>query len=95
MSAKTQAYARRYIERGFAPIPLPANCKNPSRRGWERERQTLEDVRRCWNNGQNVGLLTGAPSGSLVDTDLDVPEAVAISRQIPASDPHQRSRREP
>jgi hypothetical protein len=63
MSAKTQAYARRYIQVGYAPIPVPAGSKNPNRPGWQDERHTLEDVDRCWNNGQNVGLLTGEPSG--------------------------------
>jgi len=42
VSAKTQAYARRYIELGFAPIPVPAGLKNPNRGGWESERHTLE-----------------------------------------------------
>ena len=79
ISAKTQAYARRYIELGYAPIPVPAGEKNPNRKGWERERHTLEDIPRCWNNGQNIGLLTGKPSGWLVDVDLDVPEALSIA----------------
>jgi hypothetical protein len=79
VSAKTQAYASRYIELGYAPIPVPAGVKNPNRRGWEQERYTLEDVPRCWNNGQNIGLLTGSVSGWLVDVDLDVPEAVSIA----------------
>src|SRR5215213_100440 len=79
MSAKTRAYARRYIEHGFAPIPVPVGSKNPNRLGWESEQHTLEDVPRCWSNGQNVGLLTGAPSKWLVDVDLDVLEAVAVA----------------
>src|SRR5215213_9267880 len=79
MSAKTRAYARRYIEHGFAPIPVPVGSKNPNRLGWESEQHTLEDVPRCWTNGQNVGLLTGAPSKWLVDVDLDVLEAVAVA----------------
>jgi Bifunctional DNA primase/polymerase, N-terminal len=79
VSAKTQAYARRYIELGYAPIPVPPGSKNPNRRGWEHERHTLEDVPRCWNNGQGIGLLTGPASGWLVDVDLDVLEAVSIA----------------
>jgi hypothetical protein len=79
VSAMTQVYASRYIELGYAPIPVPAGVKNPNRRGWEQERHTLEDVPRWWNNGQNIGLLTGSPSGWLVDVDLDVPEAVSIA----------------
>jgi hypothetical protein len=82
VSAKTQAYARRYIELGYAPIPVPAGSKNPDRRGWESERHTFEDIPRCWNNGQNIGLLTGKPSGWLVDVDLDVPEAVAMASRF-------------
>jgi hypothetical protein len=79
MSTKTKAYARRYIELGYAPIPVPPGSKNPDRTGWQNEHWTLEDVPECWNNGQNVGLLTGEPSGWLVDVDLDVPEAVSIA----------------
>jgi hypothetical protein len=82
VSTKTQAYARRYIERGYAPIPVPVGSKNPNRPGWDRERYTLEDIPRCWNNGQNIGLLTGEPSGWLVDIDLDVPEAISIASQL-------------
>src|SRR5215216_219776 len=82
MSARSQEWARHYIESGYAPVQVPTGSKNPNRRGWERERHTLEDVARCWNNGQNIGLLTGEPSGWLVDVDLDVPEAVPIARRL-------------
>ena len=51
MSAKTQAWARRYIERDFAPIPVPPGSKNPNRHNWQNERLTLEDVPRSFSNG--------------------------------------------
>lgn len=79
MSAATQDAARRYIGRGWSPIPVPPNSKNPSRLGWESERWSVEDVPDAWNNGQNIGLLTGEPSGWLVDVDLDCPEAAKIA----------------
>jgi hypothetical protein len=79
MSARSQRWARRYIELGYAPIPVPPGSKNPYRPGWQDERHTLDDIPRSWSNGQNVGLLTGAPSRWLVDVDLDVPEAVALA----------------
>ena len=82
MSAATQAAARRYIERGYAPIPVPANSKNPNRTGWESERWTIEGVPDAWNNGQNIGLLTGEPSGWLVDVDLDCPEAARAAEHF-------------
>jgi len=82
VSAATQDAARRYIGRGWAPIPVPANSKNLRRLDFERERWTIEDVTKAWNNGQNIGLLTGEPSGWLVDVDLDCPEAVKIAERF-------------
>ncbi len=73
---------RKYIARGFAPIPIPPNKKNPNRKGWQGERWTLEDVPSVWNDGQGVGLLLGEPSGGLVDVDLDRPESRAVARQL-------------
>jgi len=82
VSAATQDAARRYIGRGWAPIPVPANSKNPNRLDWENERWRAEDVPTAWNNGQNIGLLTGEPSGWLVDVDLDCPEAAKIAERF-------------
>jgi Bifunctional DNA primase/polymerase, N-terminal len=71
--------ACRLIERGVAVIPVPAGEKDPGLVGWQELRLTPEEVPRYWTNGQNVGVLTGEPSGWLVDVDLDVPEAVRIA----------------
>ena len=82
MSADTASRRRAaasYLARGIAVIPVPAGEKNPSRLGWQDERLTAEDVPICWTNGQNVGLLTGAPSGGRVDVDLDADEAVGVA----------------
>jgi len=75
----TQRAAERYLRSGLAVIPIPAGEKNPNRRGWQHERLTIEDIPRCWSNGQNIGVLTGKPSGWLVDVDLDCPEAAKIA----------------
>jgi hypothetical protein len=74
-----QRAAALYIERGAAVIPVPRGSKDPGRDGWQNMRITAQDVPRYWTNGQNVGLLTGEPSGWLVDVDLDVQEAVEIA----------------
>ena len=79
MSAKTQAWARRYVERDFAPIPVPQGSKTPNRSDWQDERVTLEDVLRLFDNGQNIGVLNGEPSGWKVCVDLDVAEAAEIA----------------
>jgi putative DNA primase/helicase len=75
----TREAARRYLRAGLAAIPVPPGTKNPNRRAWQTERWTLEDVPRVWADGENVGVLTGEPSGWVVDVDLDCPEAVKIA----------------
>jgi hypothetical protein len=79
VSAMTQAWVRRYIERDFAPIPVPPGAKSPNRPGWQDERMGLEDVPRFFDNGQNVGVLNGLPSGWKVCADLDVAEATELA----------------
>src|SRR5215212_9629451 len=71
--------AARYIERGWSPVPIPARQKGPRISDWQRLRIALEDVPRYFNNGQNVGIITGKASGWLVTADLDCPEAVALA----------------
>jgi hypothetical protein len=74
--------AARYIERGWVPVPVPAGEKNPGRDGWEKLRIGLEDIPRFFNNGQNIGLHCGEPSGWLVCVDLDTPEALKIAKRF-------------
>lgn len=74
--------AARYIERGWAPIPVPAGAKNPGRDGWQDLRIGLEDIPRYFNNGQNIGLHCGEPSGWLVCADLDVAEARKLAERF-------------
>src|SRR5215212_6762332 len=75
----TRRAAERYLRAGLAVISIPAGKKNPNRGGWQTERWTVEDIPQCWSNGQNIGVLTGEPSGWLVDVDLDCAEAVKIA----------------
>ncbi len=71
--------ARSLISRGAAVIPVPAGEKSPGRRGWENLRISPDEVDSYWTNGQNIGLLTGEPSGWLVDIDLDSEEVVKLA----------------
>jgi hypothetical protein len=80
VQASTRAdIVKGYMRWGLAPIPLPPRSKNPNRQSWQEERWTLEDVPRLWNNGQNVGILCGSPSGGRVDVDCDCPQAVRLA----------------
>lgn len=75
-----QEWARAYIERGFAPIPIPFGSKAPTHPGWPTLRLTKDAVDSCFENGNaNIGLLAGEPSGGLLDVDLDSPEANTLA----------------
>ncbi len=77
-SGTTEAAAG-YIERGWAPVPVPAGEKNPGFPEWQKFRVGAEEVPRYFKDGRNIGLLCGEPSGGLVDVDLDCPEALKIA----------------
>src|SRR5215208_983543 len=71
--------AIRYLERNIQVIPIPPHSKGPTdRKGWQNERWTAEDIPKAWTNGQNIGILTGEPSGGLCDVDKDRPEAQKV-----------------
>lgn len=79
--------ARQYIRRGWSVTPVASRAKNPNRARWQNERHTEADVDRVFAAGGNVGLLTGAASGGLLDVDLDTPEAIAAAPYfLPATD---------
>ncbi len=68
--------ARAYTQRGWHVLPLPSGEKSPGRKGWQRERHHERDLPSLFQRGANIGILTGEPSGWLVDVDCDVPEAL-------------------
>jgi hypothetical protein len=50
---------------------VPPGAKSPNRSGWQDERMGIEDVPRFFDNGQNVRVLNGRPSGWRVCADLE------------------------
>ena len=75
----TKEAVQKYISADLAPIPVPAGSKNPNRPDWQHQRCTPAEIPKLWNNGQNVGILNGEPSGWLVDVDLDCALAVKLA----------------
>jgi len=73
--------ARRYLARGFSPLPLPAGEKGPRLRGWTKLRLSEAELPRNFTGEGNIGLLLGQPSGWLVDVDLDCPEAIELASE--------------
>ena len=68
-----------YINRGWAPVPLPRGAKGPVMKGWQGFRATLETAPKHFDRAGGVGLILDAPSGGLCDVDLDCAEAVELA----------------
>src|SRR5262249_6584281 len=67
-----------YLARGLAIIDLPPRSKDPGRPDWQHEGLTLGDldVRFPAGHSRNIAVLNGAPSGNVIDADLDCPETI-------------------
>lgn len=75
--------ARNYLARDWQPVPVPYREKAPVIKGWQNLRLGEDDLGLHFNGAlQNVGILLGDPSGGLVDTDLDMPEALMLAPQF-------------
>jgi hypothetical protein len=72
--------ALRWCKRGAAPIPVRFRDKAPIGEAWQKQRITAADAAAAFAvEPVNVGILWGAPSGHLVDVDLDWAEACAVA----------------
>lgn len=59
------------VERGMAVFPIPAGGTRPAIRGWQRSALCdVEQVRRRWRPGDNVGI--GCWKSGVVGLDLDI-----------------------
>lgn len=71
-----------YTLLGWSVIPVPHRSKNPGYKNWEQTRLTEADLPTKFGAGEmNVGVLLGAPSGWLVDVDLDHLRCVELADQ--------------
>jgi hypothetical protein len=78
-----------YIRKGWNVVFFPADKKGPTTKGWQKSRLEENDLdQHLQKDGYwNIGILTGEPSGGLVDVDLDAPQAVAVARHfLPQTD---------
>jgi hypothetical protein len=69
--------AQNYRNRGWAPLPLRPNNKAPIAKNWT---QLVVDDDTDWPG--NVGVRLGAPSGGVVDMDLDCEEALLLASAV-------------
>ena len=73
-------YATAYV--GMGASVVPNDGKRPMLKGWTEDRLREVDLPLHFDNGQNVGVLNGEPSGWLIAVDIDVPEAREASDQF-------------
>ena len=85
MRATTDKWARRYIARGFSPIPVPFGEKGPKKQDWQHLRMQAEEVGEYFKGKSNIGLILGIDG--LADVDLDCAEALRIADHfLPGTD---------
>lgn len=71
-----------WIQKGFAPVPVPHRSKRPVLKEWQRLEITTEGASQYFNGAsQNIGVLLGDKFGS-ADVDCDCPEAITAAREL-------------
>lgn len=75
-------HVRRYIEEGWAVVPIAPGEKGARDGGWLQKARNKEYTIEHFEADANVGVVPGAPSGDRVDVDLDTPEAVAAAHVL-------------
>lgn len=75
--------ARKFVARGFAPLPLPYKEKGPTLKKWPGFRTTLESLEHDFGGDpKNIGVILGEASGGLIDIDLDCPETIVLAERF-------------
>jgi replicative DNA helicase len=87
-AARAREDARRYLAEGRRVVPLRFKrpwdaTRSRARDDWPTLKLTADDVEREFTGAvTGVGVILGAPSGNLVDVDLDCPEALAAADRL-------------
>ncbi len=68
-----------FYDRGWSPVFIPLGGKGPRQPKWQAQRPTRDQVQREFARPGNVGIRLGAPSGNLIDVDLDCQAAIALA----------------
>lgn len=76
--------AKREIAQGRHVVPLKPNMKVPVTPEWQHRRytETDVDVDHAFTDEGNIGVLTGEPSGDMIDIDLDSMTAVRLAKHF-------------
>jgi hypothetical protein len=75
MTFDTRLAVSEYQRRGWALVPIAAGAKVPTIKEWQHRHYSRAD----FDLSGNLAGIFGARSGSLVDADLDCPEALTLA----------------
>ena len=71
--------ARRELQRGRQPIPVPLRRKKAILEDWPNLRLAEADLVDHFDRPTNLAILNGEPSRNQVDVDLDCREALVLA----------------
>jgi putative DNA primase/helicase len=74
--------AAELILAGVGVVANKRESKQPVMKGWQKRGLRLDEVPHVFQDGGNLGLLNGEPSGWLVTVDIDVPEGLKIAEKF-------------
>jgi hypothetical protein len=74
--------AKRFLEKGWRFVPVPPNEKGPRIKGWQNLRIEESEINAYLFDDSSICLLTGEPSGGLIDVDLDCPETIELATEF-------------
>ena len=74
--------AAELILAGVSVVANKPESKQPVMKGWQKRGLKLDEVPHVFQDGGNLGLLNGEPSGWLVTVDIDVPEGLKIAEKF-------------
>jgi putative DNA primase/helicase len=74
--------AAELILAGVSVVANKRESKQPVMKGWQKRGLRLDEVPHVFQDGGNLGLLNGEPSGWLVTVDIDVPEGLKIAEKF-------------
>lgn len=80
-----QAAATAFLALGYQPTPVVFGGKRPITKGWQSATITEQEVPALFSGRTNIGILLGAPSGGLVDVDIDSETAARLTDALPAT----------
>lgn len=75
--------AASYIARGYQPTPVAYGEKRPLTKGWQSVTFNRSECSTVFSDRTNIGILLGAPSGGLIDVDIDSDTAVRLAKFLP------------